>query len=513
MNTNTFRRGLALWSVLCFALVALAQAPSGYYSAAKGKSGKNLKTALYGIVADHTQRSYKQLWTDFKTTDVRPDGKIWDMYSNVTNYEPGGSAQGANYSGEGTSYNREHSFPKSWFNDATPMYTDLFHLYPTDGYVNNRRSNYPFGETDGEKYQSAGGFSKLGTCTLEGYSGIVFEPADEYKGDFARTYFYMATAYENKIGSWTSDMLSGDSYPAYKTWALQMLLRWAKEDPVSEKETARNNAVYGIQGNRNPYIDFPGLEQFVWGDSVLVTFDPDHYTGINDSTVTPDPDPEPDPDPTPTPTPEPSGTTVYALVTSTAALQSGQQVLVVCPSQETALAAQSKDVRSYASITIAEAQTISTETSADGLPYALTLTQSGTQWTLFDAASQTYLALTSDANKLHEATDATSSATLWTISIASDGTALISSVAYPARAIKYNASAPRFACYKQGQKDVALFAQATDTGLSRLKAAAARQDVYDAHGRRVRTATSEADALNGLAPGIYIIGGTKVLIK
>ncbi|MGM9695133.1 MAG: endonuclease [Alloprevotella sp.] len=273
-------------SRLCFlailnlcSVVLFAQIPAGYYSGAKGKSGKALKTALHNAISSHTARSYDNLWDDYKTTDVRPDGKIWDMYSNITSYVPGGSAQGKNYSKEGDAYNREHSFPKSWFNDAKPMYTDLFHVYPTDGYCNGRRSNYPFGETNGETWQSSGGFSKLGKCTVSGYSGTVFEPADEYKGDFARSYFYMATCYEDKIASWSSPMLSGDSYTAYTSWALQMLLRWAAQDPVSEKEIARNNAVYGIQKNRNPFIDFPGLEQYVWGSLTSTPFDPDNYEG------------------------------------------------------------------------------------------------------------------------------------------------------------------------------------------------------------------------------------------
>lgn len=290
MYTKNISRLCLLAILNLCSVVLLAQIPAGYYSAAKGKSGKALKTALHGAIKSHVARSYDNLWDDYKTTDVRADGKIWDMYSNITSYVPGGSAQGKNYRKEGDSYNREHSFPKSWFNDAKPMYTDLFHVYPTDGYVNNRRSNYPFGETAGETYQSSGGFSKLGKCTVSGYSGTVFEPADEYKGDFARSYFYMATCYEDKIASWSSPMLSGDSYTAFSSWALQMLLRWAAQDPVSEKEIARNNAVYGIQKNRNPFIDFPGLEQYIWGSLTSAAFDPDNYenTGGGGSEPLPD---------------------------------------------------------------------------------------------------------------------------------------------------------------------------------------------------------------------------------
>ncbi|EJW91916.1 endonuclease I [gut metagenome] len=270
--------------MLLIPLIAQAQRHPSYYQSAKGANGYNLKTALFRIISEHEARSYKQLWQDFKKTDVRPDGKIWDIYSNATNYTPGGSAQGANYKKEGDSYNREHSFPKSWFDDGHPMYTDLFHLYPSDGYVNNRRSNYPFGETNGETYTSKNGYSKLGSCTTPGYNGTVFEPNDELKGDLARTYFYMATAYEDKIASWHSPMLAGNKYPAYAKWAIDMLLHWAQEDPVSEKEIARNEAVYQIQRNRNPFIDYPGLEQYIWGSMTSTPFDPENY-----GTVTPQP--------------------------------------------------------------------------------------------------------------------------------------------------------------------------------------------------------------------------------
>lgn len=165
--------------------------------------------------------------------------------------------------------------PKSWFHDAYPMYTDLFHLYPTDSYINNMRSNYPFGEVGTVTKQSEGGFSKLGKSAVSGYSGTVFEPADEYKGDFARTYFYMVTRYESEVAGWSSDMLSGDAYPAFTDWALEVLLKWHRQDSVSEKEIDRNNAVYGIQHNRNPYIDYPVLAEFVWGELIDVAIDVD----------------------------------------------------------------------------------------------------------------------------------------------------------------------------------------------------------------------------------------------
>ena len=289
------------------ALLASAAAPNGsgtYYSAANGYKGSALKTALCGIIYNRTEKSYDYLWTAFRTTDKRSDGYLWDMYSDITNFTFG-TDQAGNYQKEGDVYNREHSFPKSWFGgEVMPMYTDLHHMYPTDGYVNNRRGNLPFGETNGGTYKSANDFSKVGSCTYPGYTGSVFEPADEYKGDFARTYFYMVTCYEEKLADWYSKnsesrtTINGTTYPAFQTWQLNMLMEWATADPVSEKEINRNKAVYGIQNNRNPFIDYPGLEQYIWGSKKDVAFSYDNYVQPDGSSSgSGDPDPGTDPNP------------------------------------------------------------------------------------------------------------------------------------------------------------------------------------------------------------------------
>ena len=88
------------------------------------------------------------------------------------------------------------------------MVSDAFHVYPTDGKVNGQRSNFPFGECSGGTTLS-GGKGRLGNSTFSGYSGTVFEPADEYKGDFARTYFYFATRYQDKMTSIGSESFNG----------------------------------------------------------------------------------------------------------------------------------------------------------------------------------------------------------------------------------------------------------------------------------------------------------------
>ena len=256
--------------------------PVTYYQNANGKKGAALKTALKDIIFNHTERDYNDLWTDFRATDALPDNpdKVWDMYSNDTIFTFGTNQDtGSGGNIEGVYYNREHSFPNSWFGGKIkPMYTDLNHLYPTDKCVNNKRSNYPFGETKGEEFTSANGFSKLGACTYPGYTGTVFEPNDEYKGDFARTYFYMITCYEEQLPDWYSKYsevrptIDGSKYPGFTSWQLAMLMKWATQDPVSQKEIDRNQAVDSIQHNRNPFIDYPGLEQYIWGNKTNVAF-------------------------------------------------------------------------------------------------------------------------------------------------------------------------------------------------------------------------------------------------
>lgn len=261
--------GIALVSS---AFLSIAEVPAGYYDPAVGKSGNALQEALSDLIGDR-ELGYDNLWEAYRTTDRRDDGKVWDMYSSTTDFVFG-SDQCGSYSREGDCYNREHSVPKSWLGGR--KYSDAHVVVPTDGYVNNRRSNMPFGEVGSTSYVSNGGFSRVGTCSVAGYSGRVFEPADEYKGDFARIYFYMATRYTTACGGWSgegSSVFSG-SFPYLKDWTREMMLRWHQEDPVSEKEIDRNDAVYQLQGNRNPFIDYPELVDLIFGEQTSTPFTP-----------------------------------------------------------------------------------------------------------------------------------------------------------------------------------------------------------------------------------------------
>ena len=273
------KRIVALTVLLVALTTVWAQGPneSGiYYLDANGKKGAALKTALSEIIVNPRNGGYDGLWEAYKKTDTRADGYVRDWYSNATNYCHITDKAGS-YQKEGDCYNREHTVPQSWFGDGD-IKSDVVHVVPTDGYVNNRRSNYPFGEVKNATYTSKNDYCKLGSCKTDGYSGTVFEPNDEIKGDIARIFFYMITRYEGSCGSWGHDVFTS-TYPGLTSWTLNMMMRWSRQDPVDAIEIARNNAVYEVQGNHNPYVDYPGLEEYTWGTKMDQTFCYDNYEG------------------------------------------------------------------------------------------------------------------------------------------------------------------------------------------------------------------------------------------
>jgi endonuclease I len=253
-----------------------------YYDTITSQVGYSLKTELHNLINGHAGQGYSALWTFYENNSLdiyfENDGSILDIYSE--NPVSGDSYsftkvtdQCGNYSGEGSCYNREHTFPKSWFGGKVePMNSDVHHIYATDGYVNSKRGGFPYGEVATASFTSTNN-SKLGSSTSTlGYNGTVFEPIDEFKGDLARAYFYMATRYENIISSWQNNsvygdaILDGSSNQVFELWQLEMLMRWHTNDPVSQKEIDRNEAAFGHQGNRNPFVDHPEYIENIWGN-------------------------------------------------------------------------------------------------------------------------------------------------------------------------------------------------------------------------------------------------------
>ena len=298
MRKKLLRLSLAFLVSVMPALPMLAQIPEGYYSSLKGKKGAELKTAIHDLIKKANVLSYGSgngsTWWGFWSTDRDERGYFIDRYSSESEWEMS-TSQGA----VGAGMNIEHSFPKSWWGGATvPAYKDLYNLMPCKSRINSTKSNYPMGKVvSGDK---GNGWTKVGKGTDGKW---YWEPADPWKGDFARGYMYMATAYQdyNWEGTQAHQILQQGAYPTLQKWAYTLYIQWAKADKPDPVEIKRNNDVAKIQGNRNPYVDFPNLMEYVWGDSTNIAFNPEttvksssYVNGEGGGGGSIDPDPNPD---------------------------------------------------------------------------------------------------------------------------------------------------------------------------------------------------------------------------
>ncbi|HRF80454.1 MAG TPA: endonuclease [Flavobacteriales bacterium] len=267
-------RSFPLLVLLGLPVLSVAQPPAGYYDSAQGLTGESLRQALHDIIDGHTVLANSQLWAAYGAADRKANNRVWDIYSDVPDGAPPyeyefGVDQCGNYAAEGDCFNREHSFPQSWFGGVPGPDTDVFHMYPTDAWVNQKRANWPYGTVGGGITFQAQNGGRLGQCNYPGCSGLVFEPINAYKGDLARSYFYMLTRYKDEAVSWSSaPVLSGGEF---LPWVENLLMDWHLADPVSAKEIARNNVIFtNLQHNRNPYIDHPEWVQRIWGPTASV---------------------------------------------------------------------------------------------------------------------------------------------------------------------------------------------------------------------------------------------------
>lgn len=236
------------------------------YNELKGLTSAALRERLHATTKSHTVLSYNQVRGDKAKVDVRSDGTLWDIYSDY-NFNLSDYCTGIEYV-EGECYNREHALPKSWWGGSQdePMYTDLHHIFSTDAYANEMRSAWVYDEVTSVNWSNNLG-SKRGTGST--WNETSFEPVDEYKGDLARVYFYMLTCYMDK------DFTAGGKGFRYFTYnngicnfqskALTLMLKWHRADPVSERETIRNEKVAQLQGNANPFVKQPALVEYIWG--------------------------------------------------------------------------------------------------------------------------------------------------------------------------------------------------------------------------------------------------------
>lgn len=298
MRKKLLRLSLAFLVSVMPALPMLAQIPEGYYSSLKGKKGAELKTAIHDIIKKANVLSYGSdyghTWWGFWSTDRDERGYFIDRYSAEKEWVKS-TSQGA----AGAGMNIEHSFPKSWWGGAkNQAYKDLYNLMPCESRINSTKSNYPMGKV--VSGDNGNGWTKVGKGDD---NNMYWEPADPWKGDFARGYMYMATAYQDY--TWKGDralqILQQGAYPTLKEQAYKLYIQWAKADKPDDVEIKRNNDVAKIQGNRNPYVDFPNLMEYVWGDSTNIAFNPEttvksssYVNGEGGGGGSIDPDPNPD---------------------------------------------------------------------------------------------------------------------------------------------------------------------------------------------------------------------------
>ena len=240
------------------------------------KDAATLLAELRKSVAGGRPDSYNELWNTYLKAYVKNDGYLKDYYSSYSKYTSKDRDHGSGGSKEGEKYNREHSIPKSWWGGSTAAGSqgaDPFIVIPADKFVNNKRSSYPLGKVARATYTSIDGYSKLGESDASyGYSGTVFEPNDNVKGDLARIVFYSIVKYENSF-KWTSGggsvIYSGDKNKNFglTDYAVRLFTKWNEMDPPDAWEISVNNALNNIQGNKNPFIEHPEYVNMIWGNA------------------------------------------------------------------------------------------------------------------------------------------------------------------------------------------------------------------------------------------------------
>lgn len=231
----------------------------GYYSTITNSMLSNsttLKSVLTQIVTtNYTKLSYKDAGTAMQTTDSYDGDYVECIYTGERMAKDGlGSSAG--------SWNREHMWAKSHgFNDEKyDAYSDLHHLRVSEASINTARSNSYFDEL--KTYTKSDEYGNK-------WTNDVFEPRDEVKGDIARMLLYMTVRYNDSTLNLelTNDKeLASKSETGTKGYIgiLNTILKWNYEDPVDSKEISRNEEIYKVQGNRNPFIDHPELAYYLY---------------------------------------------------------------------------------------------------------------------------------------------------------------------------------------------------------------------------------------------------------
>ena len=521
---------IAVASISLSAFNVVGAVPSGYYDSLEGKSGVELKQAVKALVSDHTiidygdadpNNSFKPVtvatWVVFEESDTRMiDNHLcwWDMYSAnnvwVADRHPG--------------LNIEHSVANSWWggkSGSTSAYNDLHHLNPSNGDANGQKSNWPLGEIEGDPYWS-NGVTTTGTpkSDLGALSTRVFEPYKSYKGDFARAYFYIFTVYDDI--PWKDDynwMYNVASDLTLRPWASDLLLKWASEDPVSQKEMNRNEAVYKYQNNRNPFIDCPQLADHIWGSKQNEPF---HYSLYSPAEENPADYPGWDeifPD---------MHKGQWVPITSDNDLQEGTEFFIVSPTKNRAMTyklistgkaideclySPLMELSSYPDVLTGVPQDIAT----------VKLEKENNDWYVgvYDPQNnfQGYINVKTKNNAILSSSKETTCKAKISVDQKNNKTQIVYTLSDGDYTLQYNSGNPRFAAYSSNQNPIQLYKasdklleDSVETGVGSVTTESESViAIYDINGRIVNTTSTD-----GLEKGLYIIitnNGTRKILK
>lgn len=476
-----------------------------YASSLNGLKKEQLKAALHKLMDKKNVLPYggggKGTWWGFWYTDRNPQtNECYNRYSDTKFF-----FESTNTGRAIGGMNIEHSFPKSWWgghkNDA---WCDLYNLYPSDSKANSSKSNFVMGVVVNVKEEAGAGYDKVGTGSADGKLVNMWEPGDRFKGEFSRSYMYMATTYQNL--SFTSEgakQLQTGAYPTLKKWSSDLFRQWSKNDRVDEMEIKRNEAVYKIQNNRNLFIDYPNLAEYVWGDSMDVEFNPyrsittasddARYTGMiaPEDPVTPD-----------NPVVTPQGGT---FVKTTTAPVAGKRYVLVANTGSNFVIASTLKGKNYGYLPTNSTVDNSGKVNGVNDQSVITLEQGTTGFYIKDANGK-YFGQEDKYKTVQFVTK--DKAVEWTLEPKTDGTFTITSST--GHVLQYDTKYKSFGAYKPVSANgiyPMLYVEDTTAGIGTVWTVTTTDEaVYNLQGVRM-----PADAQ--LAPGIYIRGGKKFVVR
>ena len=476
-----------------------------YASSLNGLKKEQLKAALHKLMDKKNVLPYggggKGTWWGFWYTDRNPQtNECYNRYSDKKFF-----FESTNTGRAIGGMNIEHSFPKSWWgghkNDA---WCDLYNLYPSDSKANSSKSNYVMGVVVNVKENAGEGYDKVGTGYADGKLVNMWEPGDRFKGEFSRSYMYMATTYQNL--SFTSEgakQLQTGAYPTLRKWSSDLFRQWSKNDRVDEMEIKRNEAVYKIQNNRNLFIDYPNLAEYVWGDSMDVEFNPYRSitTASDDARYTSVIAPE-DPVTPDNPVVTPQGGT---FVKTTSAPVAGKRYVLVANTGSVFVIASTLKGKNYGYLPTNSTVDNSGKVNGVNDQSVLTLEQGTTGFYIKDANGK-YFGQEDKYKTVQFVTK--DKAVEWTLEPKADGTFTITSST--GHVLQYDTKYKSFGAYKPVSTNgiyPMLYVEDTTAGIGTIWTVTTTDEaVYNLQGVRM-----PADAQ--LAPGIYIRGGKKFIVR